>query len=60
MCSMYEKYGSRGLEVLAFPCNQFAAEEPGSNDDIKKFVKVMNPYLVDQVLQSYTRCTTRY
>lgn len=27
-----------GLEILAFPCNQFGDEEPGSNDEIKDFV----------------------
>lgn len=26
-----------GLEILAFPCNQFAAEEPGSNEQILEF-----------------------
>lgn len=29
---------SLGLEILAFPCNQFGEEEPGSNDQIKEFV----------------------
>lgn len=27
-----------GLEILAFPCNQFGEEEPGSNDQITEFV----------------------
>ena len=31
------KYRSRGLEVLGVPCNQFAGQEPGSEDDIKSF-----------------------
>ncbi|KGN50106.1 probable glutathione peroxidase 8 [Cucumis sativus] len=35
---LYEKYKEHGLEVLAFPCNQFGDEEPGSNDEIKDFV----------------------
>lgn len=26
-----------GLEVLAFPCNQFGMQEPGSNEEIKQF-----------------------
>lgn len=34
---LYEKYGNKGLEILAFPCNQFGAQEPGSNDEIKQF-----------------------
>lgn len=27
-----------GLEVVAFPCNQFGDEEPGSNEEIEEFV----------------------
>lgn len=34
---LYEKYQASGLEVLAFPCNQFGHQEPGSNADIKHF-----------------------
>ncbi|KAJ9147914.1 hypothetical protein P3X46_030028 [Hevea brasiliensis] len=35
---LYEKYKDQGLEILAFPCNQFGEEEPGSNDEIQEFV----------------------
>lgn len=35
---LYEKYKDQGLEILAFPCNQFGEEEPGSNDQILEFV----------------------
>ncbi|KAI5655497.1 hypothetical protein M9H77_32684 [Catharanthus roseus] len=35
---LYEKYKEQGLEILAFPCNQFGEEEPGSNDQILDFV----------------------
>lgn len=31
---LYQDYGSRGFSVLAFPCNQFARQEPGSADAI--------------------------
>lgn len=34
---IYENYKSRGFEVLAFPCNDFGAQEPGTNEDIKTF-----------------------
>ena len=34
---LYNKYNSQGLEILAFPCNQFGAQEPGTNDEIKLF-----------------------
>ncbi|KAJ7952321.1 Glutathione peroxidase [Quillaja saponaria] len=35
---LYNKYKDQGLEILAFPCNQFGEEEPGSNDQISEFV----------------------
>ncbi|PON84600.1 Glutathione peroxidase [Trema orientale] len=35
---LYEKYKDLGLEILAFPCNQFGEEEPGSNEQITEFV----------------------
>ena len=31
------KYNSLGFEILAFPCNDFGAQEPGTNDEIKAF-----------------------
>ena len=31
------RYGARGFTVLAFPCNQFMMQEPGSAKDIKEF-----------------------
>ncbi|KAG0626159.1 hypothetical protein M758_2G107100 [Ceratodon purpureus] len=36
---LYLKYKKDGLEVLAFPCNQFADMEPGTNAEIKAFVE---------------------
>ena len=35
--SLYKKYGSQGLVVLGFPCNQFGQQEPGSAIDIQSF-----------------------
>ena len=32
-----EKYAARGFEVLGFPCNQFAGQEPGSEAEIAEF-----------------------
>jgi glutathione peroxidase len=34
---LYEKYRARGLVVLGFPCNQFGAQEPGSEKEIARF-----------------------
>ena len=34
---LFAEYAPRGLFVIAMPCNQFGAQEPGSNDDIVTF-----------------------
>ena len=34
---LYTQYKEQGLVVLAFPCNQFKAQEKGSNSEIKQF-----------------------
>jgi len=34
---IYKKYKDRGFEILAFPCNDFGGQEPGSNDEIRTF-----------------------
>lgn len=37
---IYQKYRDIGLEILGFPCNQFANQDPGSNDEIHKFCQL--------------------
>ena len=34
---LYEKYQDQDFEVLGFPCNQFGAQESGTNEEIKSF-----------------------
>jgi glutathione peroxidase len=34
---VYKKYYSLGFEILAFPCNDFGGQEPGTNEEIKAF-----------------------
>jgi len=34
---LYDKYGERGFTVLGFPCDQFAHQEPGTDDEIAAF-----------------------
>jgi len=34
---LQQRYGARGLVVLGFPCNQFLAQEPGSDAEIADF-----------------------
>ncbi|WP_395647574.1 glutathione peroxidase [Terricaulis sp.] len=35
--ALHRKYADKGVEVLAFPCNQFGKQEPGDADEIKTF-----------------------
>ncbi|KAJ4837814.1 putative glutathione peroxidase 8, partial [Turnera subulata] len=37
LTELYKKYKDQGLEILAFPCNQFGSQEPGTNDEIVEF-----------------------
>ncbi|XP_010529569.1 PREDICTED: probable phospholipid hydroperoxide glutathione peroxidase [Tarenaya hassleriana] len=37
LAQLYEKYKDHGFEILAFPCNQFGNQEPGSNEEILQF-----------------------
>ncbi|MDT3694990.1 MAG: glutathione peroxidase [Ignavibacterium sp.] len=34
---IYREYKDQGFEILAFPCNQFGNQEPGTNEEIKNF-----------------------
>ena len=34
---MYKDYKDKGFEILGFPCNQFANQDPGSNKEISEF-----------------------
>ena len=37
---LWDKYKNRGLIVLGVPSNQFGGQEPGTNEEIKKFCEV--------------------
>ena len=37
--TLYERHAERGFVVLAFPCNQFGGQEPGSPDEIASFTE---------------------
>ncbi|TBU94563.1 glutathione peroxidase [Stutzerimonas kirkiae] len=34
---LYQEYRERGFSVLGVPCNQFAAQEPGTDEEIRSF-----------------------
>jgi len=38
--ALYKKFHAKGFEILGFPCNQFGAQEPGSEADIESFCEV--------------------
>ena len=38
--ALFQKYEKQGLTVLGFPCNQFGAQESGTNAEIKEFCSV--------------------
>jgi len=38
--ALYEKYKDQGFVILGFPCNQFGAQEPGSEKEIEQFCQV--------------------
>ena len=38
--ALWRRYGARGFEVVAFPCNQFGGQEPGGADEIAQFCQV--------------------
>ena len=42
---IYRKFKNKGLVVLGFPANDFASQEPGSNEEISKFCR--SNYAVD-------------
>ncbi len=37
---LHKSYGDKGLVVLGFPCNQFGAQDKGSNDEIASFCQL--------------------
>ena len=37
---MYEKYHDRGFEIIDVPCNQFAGQTPGTDDEIHEFCQL--------------------
>lgn len=37
LAELHKKYAEKGLRILAFPCNQFGEQEPGTNEEIKAF-----------------------
>ena len=45
---LYKEYHDKGLEILDFPCNQFAGQAPGTNDEIHEFCTLKYNTTFDQ------------
>lgn len=41
--ALYQRYKSQGFQVLGFPANDFAGQEPGTNEEIARFCSVDYP-----------------
>ncbi|MBQ6437129.1 MAG: glutathione peroxidase [Bacteroidales bacterium] len=37
---LYQKYKDQGLMIVGFPCDQFAHQEPGTNEEIAEFCRI--------------------
>ncbi|KAI9634617.1 putative glutathione peroxidase [Dioszegia hungarica] len=38
--ALHEKYSDKGLVIIGFPCNQFKAQEPGTDDEVLQFCQM--------------------
>ena len=38
--ALYQKYKDQGLVIIGFPCDQFAHQEPGSDEEIAEFCRL--------------------
>ena len=38
--ALYQKYKDQGFVIIGFPCDQFAGQEPGSNEQIEEFCRL--------------------
>jgi glutathione peroxidase len=47
---LHDEYSARGLKILAFPCNQFGAQEPGTADEILEFVAKFDPNMAEKLV----------
>lgn len=45
-----DELGPKGLKILAFPCNQFGKQEPGSAAEILEFVKKFDEKMSDKLV----------
>jgi len=49
MSKLSDEYRSKGLKILAFPCNQFGGQEPGNHQEIIEFTKTIDPNMPEKI-----------
>ena len=47
--NIYEKYHDKGLEIVDVPCNQFAGQTPGTDDEVHEFCTLKYKTQFDQM-----------
>ena len=50
--SIYEEFHAKGLEILDIPCNQFAGQTPGTDDEVHSFCTLKYNTQFDQMSKS--------
>ena len=50
LAKIHDDYADRGLKILAFPCNQFGAQEPGTPQEILDFVKKFDENMAEKLI----------
>lgn len=50
--NMYEKYHDKGLEIIDIPCNQFAGQTPGNDEEIHEFCTLKYNTQFEQMTKS--------
>jgi Glutathione peroxidase len=46
---LFDMYRDQGFQILAFPCNQFGMQEPGTHEEILEFVKKFDVNMAREV-----------
>lgn len=49
---MYEKFHDKGLEIIDIPCNQFAGQTPGTDEEIHEFCTLKYKTKFEQMKKS--------
>ena len=57
---MYEKYHEQGLEIIDVPCNQFADQTPGTDEEVHEFCTLKYNTQFDQFKRAMSMVNMHY